>query len=195
MFNSIRKQARKALTAALLAASAIAAPAMATTLSFTPAVGNLTVGGNVAIDVRVSGLAAGTDVGAFDFSVLFNASVLNLTGYTLGAALGDVSAFEALDASAGSIGNGKFNLAEISLLSDLGPQQDAFTLATLYFTGIAAGSSALSLGDVVLGDAFGNALAADLGGATVSAVPEPQVLLLFISGLALLGAARRQRKQ
>ncbi|WP_377704392.1 PEP-CTERM sorting domain-containing protein [Pseudoduganella sp. UC29_71] len=195
MFKLIRKHARKALTASLLAASAIGAPAMATTLSFTPTAASVAVGGSVAVDVRVSDLAAGADLGAFDFNVLFNSGVLSLTGYTLGAALGDLSVFEALDASLGNSVSGVFNLAEISLLSDLAFQQDSFTLATLYFTAVASGSSALSLGDVVLGDAFGNAVAADLGGAAVSAVPEPQALLLFMSGLALLGAVRRQRKQ
>lgn len=195
MFKLIRKHARKALTASLLAASAIGAPAMATTLSFTPTAASVAVGGSVAVDVRISDLAAGADLGAFDFNVLFNSGVLSLTGYTLGAALGDLSVFEALDASLGNSVSGVFNLAEISLLSDLAFQQDSFTLATLYFTAVASGSSALSLGDVVLGDAFGNAVAADLGGAAVSAVPEPQALLLFMSGLALLGAVRRQRKQ
>ena len=199
MFNTIfttaiRTHARKALTACLLAASAFGAPAMASTISFSPDVASVTVGGSVAVDVRVFGIGSGIDLGAFDFNVLFNSGVLSLTGYTLGAALGDVGAFEALDAGLGHTASGVFNLAEISLLSDLSPQQDAFTLATLYFTAVAAGNSALSLGDVVLGDAFGGALAADLGSAAVSAVPEPQGLLLFVSCLALLFATRRMRK-
>lgn len=195
MFNHVLNNARKALTACLLAASAIAAPAMASTISFTPASTGVTVGGNVAVDVRVAGLDSGADLGAFDFNVLFNSGVLNLTGYTLGAALGDLGAFEALDVGLGNAASGVFNLAEVSLLSDLSSQQDAFTLATLYFTAVAAGNSALSLGEVVLGDAFGGLLAADLGGASVSAVPEPQGLLLFLSCLALLAATRRMRKR
>lgn len=195
IINILNTHARKALTVCLLAASAIGAPAMASTISFVPGAASVAVGGNVAVDVRISGLDSGAELGAFDFNVLFNSGVFNLTGYTLGAALGDVAAFEALDVGLGNAAVGVFNLAEISLLSDLSAQPNAFTLATLYFTAVAAGNSALSLGDVVLGDAFGGLLAADLGGASVSAVPEPQGLLLFLSCLALLGATRRMRKQ
>lgn len=199
MITTLRKRAQQqiktALSACLLAAGILSAPAMATTISFSPSAASVGIGGNVAVDVRVSGLGAGTDIGAFDLNVLFDASLLNLTGYALGASLGDTSLFEALDISLGNTAAGKFNLSEISLLSDLSAQQDAFTLATLYFSGAAVGSSALSLGDVVLGDAFGNALQADLQGASVTSVPEPHNLALFLAGLALAGAVRRQRKQ
>ncbi|MBY0243117.1 MAG: cohesin domain-containing protein [Burkholderiaceae bacterium] len=193
--NRAQQQIKTALSACLLAAGILSAPAMATTISFSPSAANVGIGGNVAVDVRVSGLGAGTDLGAFDLNVLFDASLLNLTGYALGASLGDTSLFEALDISLGNTAAGKFNLSEISLLSDLSAQQDAFTLATLYFSGAAVGSSALSLGDVLLGDAFGNALPADLQGASVTSVPEPHNLALFLAGLALAGAVRRQRKQ
>ena len=195
MFNMIRKQARKALTASLLAASVIGAPAMATTLSFVPSSGTVGIGNSVAVDVRLTDLTAGADLGAFDFNVLFNASVFSLTGYTLGSALGDLSSFEAFDFSAGHSASGVFNLAEVSLLSDLSSQHDSFTLATLHFTALTRGDSALSLGGVVLGDANGGALSAGLTGATISAVPEPETLLMFMSGLGLLGLAYRRRQQ
>lgn len=195
MITTIRKHTRIALAACLLAAGAMSAPAMATTISFNPSAANVGMGSNTAVDVRISGLTAGTDLGAFDLNVLFDAAQLALTGYTLGAALGDTSLFEAFDTSLGSTASGKFNLSEISLLSDLSAQQDAFTLATLYFSGIAAGNSALSFGDVVLVDAFGNALQAGLQSGTAATVPEPQSLALFLAGLALAGAVRRQRKQ
>lgn len=191
----MNKTIKSALAACLLAAGALAAPAMATTIGFNPSAATVGVGGNVAVDVRVSGLAAGVDLAAFDLNVLFDASLLNLTGYTLGASLGDTSLFEALDISLGNTATGKFNLSEISLLSDLSAQQDAFTLATLYFSGAAVGTGTLALGDVVLGDAFGNALPAGLQGASVTSVPEPHNLALFLAGLALAGAVRRQRKQ
>lgn len=195
MFNMIPKLARKALTASLLAASVIGAPAMATTLSFVPSNGTVGIGDSVAVDVRLSDLTAGADVGAFDFNVLFNSSVFSLTGYSLGGALGDLASFEAFDVGSGHGASGVFNLAEISLLSDLSFQHDSFTLATLHFTALTKGDSALSLGGVVLGDANGGALSADLSGATISAVPEAETMLMFMSGLALLGVAYRRRQQ
>ena len=190
--NASRKAA---LAALLLAAGPLCAPAMATTIGFTPSSATVGVGGSVAVDVRIAGLDAGADLGAFDLNVLFDATKLNLTGYTLGASLGNTSLFEAIDTSLGNTAAGKFNLSEISLLSDLSAQQDGFTLATLYFSGAALGASALSFSDVVLGDAFGNSLPAGLQGASVSTVPEPHNLALFLAGLALASAVRRQRKQ
>jgi len=194
MFNLIQRSASKAIAACAIAATFIAAPASATTLSFVPSSNQVAVGGNVAVDIRISDIGAGDDLGVFDFNVLFNASVLNLTGYALGTGLGDVNSGDGFDFGAGSIGSGKFNLAELSFLSDLSSQASSFSLGTLYFTSVGAGSSLFSFSDVVLGDAFGNALTADLGNATISAVPEPQTVFLFLSGLGLVALLRRKQQ-
>nr|WP_281357873.1 PEP-CTERM sorting domain-containing protein [Desulfobacter latus] len=65
------------------------------------------------------------------------------------------------------------------------------TLATLTFTGLAAGNSSLSISDVILGDENGASISitsTDLGTGSIevsSPAPEPSTMILF--GIGLLG--------
>lgn len=185
---------KQSLIAAALAA-AVATPAWSASLDFVPAAGTFTAGSNINIDVVISGLAAGEQLGAFDFVVNFDPAVLGLGSYQLGSQLGNVGAFEALDTSAGAIAGGQFNLGQVSLLWDLSAQPASFTLATLTFSALTAGTSSLHFSDVTLGDAWGAPLAADLGSTlvNVSAVPEPGMPAMLFAGLGLLGLMARRR--
>lgn len=159
-------------------------------------------GDSISFDLAISELGdfAPDSLGAFDIDIGFDTSALSFTGYNLGNFLGNVNLLEAVDASAGNLGNA-VNIAEISLLSQLqldGLQPSAFNLATLNFDviNLAAGTvTQLSvLSGAVLGDAFGAPIAiSGLGSANVVAVPVPGTLFLLTAALFGWRSATRRR--
>lgn len=154
------------------------------TLSFDPVTTAAAVGGPVTVNLNVSGLES-VDLGAYDLNVNYDSNILSFVGYTLGGGLGYTTG-DSLDFSWGDLGFGQINLSEVSMLSDLSAQGSSFTLATLTFTGIAGGSSALTISDITLGDANGDSIVPDsLGSANVNVVPIPAAAWLL--GSCLMG--------
>lgn len=186
---------RAAIAAATLLASVPFASAWAATLSLQPSTASVAQGGSFTVDLLVSDLKASEDLAAFDLSVLFDSTVLQFSGYTLGTGLGDAAAGEALDMGLGLTGPGSINLAQLSFLSDLSSQTGSFKLATLNFTAGQVGSGALSISGVTLSDAWGSALSANTVASSVAvtaAVPEPEALALLLAGLGVVCLARRR---
>lgn len=161
-------------------------------------------GDSIAIDLVISDLGNfGPDsLGAFDISIVFDASVLSFTSYILGDFLGDVDLFEAIDASAGDSG-GEVNVAEVSLLSALTLdtlQPGEFTLATLYFDvndlALGAMTQISVLSGAVLAGADGKLLSAiDTSGRAIVQAPVPAPGTLWLMTASLFGWLTLKRRQ
>lgn len=184
-------------TLAMLGATAlflVALPSHAITLSIEPASQEVTAGATVSAYLVISGLGDGSapSLGAFDVDVGFNPAILDLINVVFGNQLNTTP-----DLGFYIPGTGTVNLSEVSLASvtELDESQAAsFTLATLTFDSLAAGTSSLDITDNVLGDANGEELLVDdisNGSITVKsstqppAIPEPAILPLL--GIGMLG--------
>jgi hypothetical protein len=177
-------------------------------LGLEPASQNAVPGDPVSLDLVVSGLGAGgpDSLGDFDIDIFFDTSALSFTGYSLGAGLGDIGLFEAIDFSFGDLGGGMVNLAEVSLLLpfELDTLQAAsFTLATLDFHVDVLAPGSQTPVDIytvwAVGDGFGQALSVDGTNDAVvrnpaAEMPEPTTLSLIALGLVGVGLSKRSKK-
>ena len=180
-----------------------ASPADATIIEILPADQSAQLGDPVAVDIVVDTQGVSL-IGAFDFIVGFDDSILSVLDVEFGNGLG--GPFDSLQ-DAFDLGSGMLNLAELSFVFDLSPlQSGAFTLATITFDTVGVGISAIDLSPNILGYLGGDGLIGDDLGfpidATVVAgqvtvtdnvvpVSEPPLLLLLASGLGLLIAHRK----
>ncbi len=172
----------------------------AISLSLDPVSQAILPGGTAAVDLSISGLAAGgaPSLGAFRVEVTFDPSILTFDSVAFGGFLGfPTDPFET-DVFVDTTLPGAVLLDEFSFLFDFeldALQPDAFTLASLSFTGSGLGVGTLGYGLVDLSDGIGFTLTPSLTTASVSVVPEPGTFLLLASGIVGLIGFSWRRKQ
>jgi hypothetical protein len=185
----------KSLAAAALLLASAATPAA--TISILPASNDINVGDNLDLELRIDGLGDGTSpsLGAFDIEILFDDAVLGFDSAVYSDLLGTLNAdaFPFTTPGPGGVSISNASILDNASLDALQP--DAFTLATLTFTGLSAGSRSLSYGTVELYDAFGDPMtptAQNTSFVTINAVPAPAAALLMRPLLAGLAARHRR---
>lgn len=164
------------------------------------------VGDFVNFDINISGLGEGVapSVGAYDLDFLFDSNIIKYQS----TFFGDSDLGNQLDLfNLGSIQNiqelvDAINVFELSLDSSsdlLNLQADTFTLFSLNFAAISAGTTQVSTGINALGDQLGDSLSASVNSLDFSVIKnnEPKLIptltewgIFFLSGLMMLVCSR-----
>ena len=173
--------------------------ANAVSLDLLPNQSSVNLGDPVQVELRISGLGAGTapSLGAYDFALAFNPVVLGFGGFTFGdSVLGNQLDLAGFGTVAGFDGGtaGRLNVFEISLdlAGDLDALQAAsFALGTVSFNALGNGVSALQFTSAVWSEAGGNPLAVQLGSGSIR-VPEPVSGMIMVAGAGLFALAAQQ---
>jgi hypothetical protein len=175
------------LLGALLGVSAQAFAGPTLTVAATPT--PVLAGAGGALDVMINDVA---DLYAYEFTLSFDAGMVQVTGVSEGGFLGTAGATfgdtGVVDNAAGTI-SFVFNTL-------LGPQPGASgsgNLLHITFSALDAGTSALRFSDVLFLDSLTNDIAVVSVDGAVQAVPEPGSFLLFGAALAAGGVMRRRQ--
>jgi hypothetical protein len=181
---------------AFLVATWLAAPrADAISIALVPSSVVVPVGASFGVDVVVSGLGDGAvpSLGSYDIDLSFDPALLAVGTVSFGVFLGapDVS-LVSVATSPGLVDFAEVSLAPPDLIDALQP--GSFSVATVTFTSIAAGTSAIDFGAVLLGDAVGRELAVDTlrAAKVVSPIPEPAAAAVFAIAVAMVAWSERR---
>jgi hypothetical protein len=167
-----------------------------TALSIDPASSSVNVGNSVMVDVDISNV---TDLYAFQFDLSFAPGTLSSVSIVEGSFLPTVGATFFIPGTIDNLGGTIASTADTLLGS--GPGGDGSgTLAILTLTGLAPGTSSISLSNATLLNSSLSPISASLQNGSVivsgmSPTPEPNSLVLFITGISLLAFVLLRRTQ
>ena len=178
----------------LLVAPARALPRLDVNVGGSGALGVVEVGHTITVDVRASGIPAGSDgngLFGFGFSILYSSAGLSASDPQLGP-LWIATGFDDSRNDPGNVG-----LTANRFFQQSGPFGDGILLGSIVFSGLAMGSYALDLthftgvGDNLLFDgAILDAGSAFFPDVTIVVVPEPGTLGLALFGMLMLRGTR-----
>lgn len=164
--------------------------AQAQTVSITPSLSNVNLGDTFSVDVAATGFPDKIFGGGYNLA--FDPAILQLDAVTIPASWEFATSTGLLDPVAGTVSDVFFN-------TFVAPIKGDFLTATLKFTAVGSGTSAISLsesGAFPFGNEFGNPVAVTYvnGSVNVAAVPEPSSLALLLAGVACMGLVSSRRK-
>lgn len=185
---------------ALLALSAWAAPALAADplVSFVATPSSVQVGQGVDVSVNIANV---TDLYGYQFSMTYDASLLQVTGISEGGFLssGGPTTFDVVDIDNTT---GMVSFVFGALLGPIAGVNGSGTLATFHMNTLGVGTSALSFvaADTMFLNSTGtpgsdmiNVQLMDSSLQIAAAVPEPSVYAMFALGLAGVALLRRRQ--
>jgi hypothetical protein len=162
--------------------------AQAQTVTAVSSLSQASLGDTFSVDLQATGFPDKIFGGGYN--IAFDPTVLKLDSITFPGNWEFATSVGILDAAAGTVGDVFFN-------TFVAPIKGDFLTATLKFTAVGLGTSAITLSDspsFPFGDDAGNAVAVTYIGATVAAVPEPGSIGLVLAGVACVGWAARRRQ-
>ena len=167
-----------------------------TVVSVQPGMTTVQPGSTFTLSIDVANV---TDLGDFQFDLFFNPSVLQASGVSEGSFLG--SGGETTLFIPGTIDNlGGVVAATADALIGPGPGPDGSgELAIIQFTALGGGSTAISLGNLILQTSNGDDVPFTISNGRVvvgngATVPEPASGVLLLAGLAAAFQRRSHRK-
>ena len=172
-------------------------------LSFDPTSQSVSLGSLASVDVVISGLEQGQSLGAFDFTFLWDSSVVSLNSTSFSGALGsDLNRINVVVPGVGSVNAASVSLEDPATLLALqsgGP----FTVFTAVFNTLSVGTTSLTFANSPF--VFADGEGVDIAGVTASGgritvtdgvvtVPDTgSTMLMMLIGLGTMWL--RQRRQ